>query len=295
MLRVLMGASIELRVKLGANLPVVLADAGQFEQILLNLAANARDAMPSGGFLEIATAAVSAGEVPAEAAKVGEQFVRLTVTDSGCGMDKETLAHIFEPFFTTKAPGKGTGLGLATVFGIVQQSGAWMDVQSEVGKGTTFTIVIPAHDGQTARRREGESVLPATGQGTILVVEDDDSLRALMVATLGGRKYRVLDAKDGVAAMELAKAHAGRIDLVVTDVVMPRLGGRELIPLLLAERPELRILYISGYTDREISEFELGEHAGFLQKPFTPSTLLQIVHSILTEPPARGQAARSGG
>ena len=291
MLRVLMGASIEMRLKLGANLPAVLADAGQFEQILLNFAANARDAMPNGGFFEVATSAVGAADVPAKIAPAAERFVRIQVADSGTGMDKETLAHIFEPFFTTKEPGKGTGLGLATVFGIVEQSGGLLEVQSQVGKGTTFTIFLPAHSGRAAEKAEPERALAVAGGASILIVEDDDALRALMVATLTAKSYLVLDAKDGVAGMQLARSHAGKIDLVITDVVMPRLGGREMISLLLADRPELRILYISGYTDREIWEFELGKHAGFLQKPFTPATLLQTVHTILTEPAARAAAS----
>jgi signal transduction histidine kinase len=293
MLRVLMGAAIEMRLKLGANLPVVLADAGQFEQILLNFAANARDAMPNGGFFEIATSTVTADEVPAKVRPAAERFARISVTDSGSGIDKETLAHIFEPFYTTKEPGKGTGLGLATVFGIVEQSGGWLDVQSQIGKGTTFTILIPAHAGRAAEKPEPDAAVAVTGEGTILIVEDDDALRALMVATLSARRYRVLDAKDGVAGMQLAKSHTGKIDLVITDVVMPRLGGREMITLLLADRPEMRILYISGYTDREIWEFELGKHAGFLQKPFTPATLLQTVHTILTEPAPVESAVRA--
>ena len=263
------------------------ADPGQIEQVLLNLAVNSRDAMPRGGKLTIETADVQVDEAYCDAhfsMPVGS-YVMLAITDTGCGMDKDVQAHIFEPFFTTKEQGKGTGLGLATVHGIVEQSGGHIWVYSELGRGTTFKIYLPTVKG-TSEAAEIRAV-PAGGSETVLLVEDDASLRKLarmILAAQGG--YNVLESAGGNEAQMLAGQYKNRIDLLLTDVVMPGMGGRELSEKLATLRPEMKIMFMSGYTDDTVVRhgvLEVG--TAYVQKPFTSESLLRKVRDALDARP----------
>jgi CheY-like chemotaxis protein len=248
----------------------------------MNLALNARDAMPQGGRLTIETGNLLLDETNARqhAGIEPGRFVVLAVRDTGHGMSADTLRHIFEPFFTTKAPGKGTGLGLATVHGIVKQSGGHIGVQSEPGQGTTFKIYLPRAD---APEEEAPSAPAATdlprGSETVLLVEDEASVRELVRECLAALGYTVLEAGGGAAALELSQAHGAPIHLLVTDMVMPEMGGRELAERLQASRPEARVLYISGYMD--VDHEALTEGMAFLQKPFTIDRLSRKVREAL--------------
>src|SRR5580704_16226733 len=279
------GENIELAFMPGARLGNVKADPSQLEQVVLNLVVNARDAMPQGGRLTIETANVDLDKKYTVQHAVVDPgpYVMLTVTDTGCGMDATTQARIFEPFFTTKEQGKGTGLGLATVYGVIKQSGGYIWVYSELGHGTTFKIYLPkiaASAENTAA--EKNSSAPASGTETILFVEDEQGVRELVCEYLSARGYRVLDASDGVQALDIAAVHPGVIQLLITDVVMPRLSGRELASQIAAARTDLKVLYISGYTDDSI--FRHGVLEGgmeFLQKPFSLRTLAQKIREML--------------
>ena len=279
------GANIELAFLPGANLGRVKADPSQIEQVALNLVVNARDAMPDGGRLTIETSNVHLDrDYATEHAVVDPgQYVVLTVSDSGCGMDAATQARIFEPFFTTKSQSRGTGLGLATVYGVVKQSGGYVWVYSEVGHGTTFKVYLPmvqAPVEKTAPEKPASGHEPGTE--TILFVEDEQSVRELVSEYLSARGYQVLDAADGMQALEIAAAHAGKIQLLITDVVMPRLSGRELAARLAATRPDLKVLYISGYTDDSIFRHGVLEGGmAFLQKPFNLKALATKIREIL--------------
>jgi PAS domain S-box-containing protein len=284
LLRRLIGEDVELEVTPSLGLWAVRADAGQIEQVLVNLAVNARDAMPEGGRLIIATGNVDVDEARAREPGMAPagQYARLIVTDTGTGMTEDTKAHLFEPFFTTKERGKGTGLGLATCHGIVQQSGGYIFCSSEVGKGTTFTIYFPRYHGRAAAAERTEEAPVPGGAETVLVVEDEPSVRALAVGALGERGYRVLEAGNGVEALRVAERHGTRIDLLVTDLVMPRMGGKDLAEQLRATQPDLRVLYTSGYTeDERIRLGEASDQAKFLQKPFTGTTLARRVRDAL--------------
>jgi signal transduction histidine kinase/CheY-like chemotaxis protein len=284
LLRPLIGEDLELDVRLGADAGVVLVDRGQLEQVVTNLVMNAREAMPAGGALAIETSAVAlaAGQVAELAAG---RYATLTVTDAGHGMDEATLARVFEPFFTTKE--RGTGLGLSTVYGIVKQSGGHVAVTSELGRGTRFTLWFPAAEGEarvtpTPHERAAD---PLRGDEELLLVEDQPSVRASIRAILVRYGYRVHEASDAASALKLAEAHPG-IALVITDVVMPRMGGRELVERLLTRRPSLAVIFMSGYAE----DFALGEGASAaavscLQKPFPPELLLQRIRDLLS---ARG-------
>lgn len=284
-LRRLIGEDIELVVKPGASLGHVLVDPGQAEQILMNLAVNSRDAMPTGGRLTIETDNVVLGESD-ESRQIGVAtgpHVVLSVSDTGVGMDAVTQSRIFEPFFTTKGPGSGTGLGLSTVFGIVQQSGGTIGVRSEPGKGTTFNIYFP----RTNRSSPALAKSPLSGERslkgseTILLVEDDALVRALTRKLLCEAGYRVLEAESPEAALALAERHSATIHLLLTDVVMPRMGGRKLADQLCARRPETKVLFMSGYTNDSIIRHGLVDSAvELLQKPFTRVALLSRVRGL---------------
>jgi PAS domain S-box-containing protein len=291
MLRRLIGADVEIVADLAPGLPLVLADPGQLEQVLINLAVNARDAMPDGGRLTLRTAAVTV--TPDEAARLGAgrvagAYVRLSVRDSGIGMESDTLARLFEPFFTTKAPGKGTGLGLATVYGIVKQSGGYVWVTSAPGAGTTFEIDLPAAATPTAEAVDPRADDMASGaamarvDATLLLVEDDVAVRVVTRRILVRHGYTVLEAAHGAAALEVLDRHAGPVDLVLTDVVMPQMSGRAFAQELERRRPGVRVLFMSGYTDDEIlRRGVLAPGVGFLEKPFTAERLLGAVRDGL--------------
>ena len=286
MLRRLIGEDIDLRISLEKGLGLVKSDPGQIDQILVNLAVNARDAMPGGGVLTIRTANVLLDETFAvdHPSVVPGPHVLLSVSDSGMGMTEETKRHMFEPFFTTKEKGKGTGLGLSTVYGIVQQSMGHIVVQSRKGLGTTIMIYLPRMEG------EFEKVPPISATGshrgeTVLVVEDEMPVRMLIEEVLSGEGYRVLAAGEGSEGLRLCNEHAGPIDLLITDVVMPRMGGAELASLLEVESPGTRVLFISGYTNDAISRQGILDNSlAFLEKPFTPEALLRKVRETLDKP-----------
>lgn len=288
MLRRLIGEDILIRTVLAPILDHVWVDPGQIEQVLMNLAVNARDAMPQGGELTIETANV---ELDLDYAQSHSEvqpghYVLLAVSDSGCGMDKATQARIFEPFFTTKEPGEGTGLGLATVYGIVTQSGGHVWVKSELGQGTTFKIYLPVKE-EVVRIREpaGKEQQALHGEETVLLVEDEDSVRALSRHALQAYGYKVLEASHPLDAVQLSEAHEGEIHLLVTDVVMPQINGRRLAELLHPRRPAMKVLYISGYTnDAIVRQGILHNEVSFLQKPFTPLLLGAKVREVLNRP-----------
>ena len=284
LLRPLIGENVEFITTLATDAAHTRADAGQLEQVLMNLVVNARDAMPDGGKLTIETQNI----VVDESHRRGQTFirpgdyVRLSVSDTGMGMDKETQSRIFEPFFTTKEKGKGTGLGLSTVYGIVKQSGGYVLVQSEEQRGTTFHIYLPRVEGVAEKHAPPVPTAALGGSETILLVEDEDSVRQLVRDTLAAKGYRVVEAENGAAGLAAASRHDGRIDLVITDVVMPGMGGRELVGQLAQLRPETRVLYLSGYTeDAILSEGTIETGAAFLQKPFTLQNLSRKVREVL--------------
>jgi two-component system cell cycle sensor histidine kinase/response regulator CckA len=285
MLRRLIGEDIELSVALNPALDRVRVDPRQVEQILMNLAVNARDAMPDGGRVTIETANVTVDEHFAQTTPgvTPGRYVLLAVTDSGHGMDESTRSKIFEPFFTTKDPGKGTGLGLAMVYGIVQQAKGHIEVYSEVGHGTAFKMYLPSVDGGAVPSIQEEDLTAAMhGTETILLVEDAEGVRALLADVLTMYGHQVLVARDGEEGVRLSEEHQGPVDLIVTDIVMPRLGGRELVERVSLQRPKIRALYLSGYTDEAVMRHGVLEAgAAFLQKPFTARQLMTKVRQIL--------------
>jgi len=288
MLKRIIGEHIELQCRYADQLPFVLADPGMMEQVLLNLAVNARDAMPSGGQLLIATDTASVEAAHAHdcsGARAGE-FVRLTVADTGTGIAPEHLPRIFEPFFTTKETGKGTGLGLATVYGIVQQHQGWIEVWSQPGAGATFRVflpVIPPPTGAVAAVEAEKEVLG--GAETILLVEDEYAMRAITRRVLESQGYRIYEATTVREALEVWRSHAEEIELLLTDIVMPQgLTGRELSEQLREQRPALRVILMSGYGADVIgqdTEFFRRTRSYFLQKPFASQDLLQTVRQCL--------------
>lgn len=286
MLRRLIGENIEVSSILEPELWLVKADPSQIEQILMNLVVNARDAMPDGGKLTIETANVELDQNYAGKHVMVSPgpYVMLAVSDTGIGMDAETEAHIFEPFFTTKEIGKGTGLGLSTVYGIVKQSGGYVWVYSEVGQGTTFKVYLPREFEPESAFVKSESRSIARGTETVLLVEDDDMVRNLAREVLESNGYRVLVASEATEALTLCENSRGEIKLVLTDVVMPQMGGKELAARLLQNSPDLKVLYMSGYTDNAIVHHGvLDESVSFLQKPFTPDALAKKVREVLDE------------
>jgi signal transduction histidine kinase/ActR/RegA family two-component response regulator len=278
-----LGEDIAIRVSLGDRLAAVRVDPGQVQQILLNLSVNARDAMPSGGALSIQTRNVVLTEATSRAHSVAKpgQYVVLTVSDEGTGMSAATLAQIFEPFFTTKPKGRGTGLGLSTVFGIVEQSGGHIRVVSAPGKGTTFWVFLPAVGERPHEAAEPREAALPRGTETILLAEDDDELRTLTARVLTAQGYRVLEASDGVDALRVAEEHSGALDLLTTDMVMPAMGGHDLANELTARRPGLKVLFVSGYSDEMVGRGALGPGDAFLQKPVDPKTLARKVREVL--------------
>jgi len=286
MLRRLLGEDIDIEVHRADELGSVLADPGQIEQVIMNLAVNARDAMPQGGKLTIETINAELDEGYAEqhvAVKPG-RFVMLSVTDTGSGMDAETRAHIFEPFFTTKEKGKGTGLGLSTVYGIVKQSGGNIWVYSEPGRGTTFKVYLPRVDAPAADIKRRPVSMMATGSETVLIVEDEEAVRRLADRILRSAGYKVLTAAGGGEALLLCEKHDGAIDLLLTDVVMPQMSGRELAERLAKTSPKLKVLYMSGYTDNAIVHHGvLDPGTRFIGKPFAAAELTRKVREVLDE------------
>lgn len=285
MLRRLIGEDVVFRTALGTDLWSVKADPGQMEQVLVNLVVNARDAMPGGGTLTIETSNVVLDEgysrrhLPVQPGP----YVLLAVSDTGVGMDEATASQVFEPFFTTKERGKGTGLGLSTVYGIVKQSGGFIWLYSELGKGSAFKVYLPCtEDRQSPVRKEVPHVEDLRGEKVILLVEDDEPIRKLAIEILAQYGYTVLSAEDGEEALRVAGAHAGEIDLLLTDVVMPRMGGTQLYGRLRHLRPGIRILYMSGYTDNVIvHQGALDPGIAFLQKPYSPIALARKVKEVL--------------
>jgi two-component system cell cycle sensor histidine kinase/response regulator CckA len=281
----LIGEDVELVIHTVQNLGAVRADAGQMEQIIMNLAVNSRDAMPRGGRLIIETSNVEldSSYTASHPLMAPGPYVLLAVTDTGTGMDADTQARIFEPFFTTKEQGKGTGLGLATVYGIVKQSGGFIWVYSEVGKGTTFKVYLPRVDQQSQKFTPTHSAedMPR-GSETILLVEDEQDVREIAreFLVLGG--YTVLEANDGDAAIEHAGRHQGPIHVLLTDMVMPGLTGRELASRLTSVRPGLKVIFMSGYTEQAAGcPGEWDSSSVLLSKPFTRSAILRTVREVL--------------
>jgi PAS domain S-box-containing protein len=287
MLQRLIGEDISLTTTLAPALKQVKADAGQIEQVIMNLAVNARDAMPQGGKLTIETCNVELGDDYAKMhpeVKPG-RYVLLAVTDTGAGMSQETKARIFEPFFTTKGPGKGTGLGLATVYGIVKQWGGHVGVYTELGQGTSFKVYLPlvAGTAPSSKSVNGVRIAPH-GHETILLVEDEDAVRAITKLALQIHDYTVLEARSGEEAVRICEQHTEPIHLLITDVVMPNMGGRQVAERMAASKQGIKVLYLSGYTDDAVVRHGiLQAEVAFLQKPFTPMALANKVREVLDQ------------
>jgi two-component system, cell cycle sensor histidine kinase and response regulator CckA len=294
MLRRLIGEDIELGVELAPDLGNVSVDRGQIEQVLMNLVVNSRDALPTGGAVKMCTHNVNVGEADVTEHGVPQPgpYVVLEVTDNGCGMAEATKARIFEPFFTTKEVGKGTGLGLATVFGIVQQCGGNIWVYSEPGNGTTFRIYLPQAD--EVEPSSHEVIVPMTLEGTetILLVEDQDEVRQVALHILRRYGYHVIEARNAGEALLTCERHPRAIHLLLTDVVMPQMNGRELAERLLKIRPDMRVLYMSGYTeDAIVRHGVLDSGIAYLQKPFEPEKLARRVREVLEARPRNSMNA----
>jgi Signal transduction histidine kinase regulating C4-dicarboxylate transport system len=285
----LLGENIELKLDQASGLWPVKADLHQFEQVIINLAVNSRDAMPGGGKLTIRTANVD----ERESRELGSlqilpgEYVLIEVRDTGCGMSEEVKQKIFEPFFSTKEVGRGTGLGLSTVFGIVKQSGGYIHVESEEGRGTAMCVYLPRHQeapGEVEPRPERRVEKPKdlTGRGTVLLVEDEDAVRSFAARALGQRGYQVLEASTGTEALDVFESHQGDVDLVLSDVVMPEMDGPTLMAKLRRDRPDLKIIFISGYAEDSFRK-HLAENEDFmfLQKPFDLKELAAAVKAAL--------------
>jgi CheY-like chemotaxis protein len=283
LLRPLIGEHIRIETRLDPGVSRILADPHQIEELIMNLAANSRDAMPHGGEFRIETGMANMSEMqPENPARKVERWVRLRISDTGCGMDERTREHAFEPFFTTKGVGKGTGLGLSTVYGIVRQNDGEIHLSSAPGRGTTFDLYFPAVLG-----REAEGELPAgraaraKAAGTILVAEDEPALRELVRHTLEQSGYKVFEAGDGYEAVRILEQHAGDIHLLLTDVIMPLMNGHELASRVRTMRPGIQVLYMSGYTDDVLAFHGIASpEIAFIQKPFTPSELIARVATM---------------
>ncbi len=281
-----MGDDVEVALVNHSGSALVEADPGQIDQIVMNLAVNSRDAMPKGGKLTLEVNNVDFDDTFARhhPPMTPGPYVSLAVSDTGVGMDSETLTRIFEPFFTTKDVGKGTGLGLSTVYGIVQQSGGQIFVYSEVGRGTTFKIYLPNAEQKIAHDvlAESETELAKVSEATILLVEDDELIRGLTRQMLEEHGYRVLEASDGISALKLVRTDANHFDLVLTDVVMKGMSGPELVRELNRSNPVLRAIFMSGYTGDLVGDVDLAQTGVvLLEKPFTRSALLRVVYESL--------------
>jgi two-component system, cell cycle sensor histidine kinase and response regulator CckA len=294
MLPRMIGEHIDVVTHLAADLGSVKADPGQLEQVIMNLAINARDAMPRGGQIVIRTRNIDVGPQPERAALRPGPYVMLQFHDTGYGMDRDTLDHLFEPFFTTKEKGKGTGLGLATVYAIVQQSAGDLCVQSDQGKGTTVTICLPRVDDKI---KPAEDISPAAtaagGTETILLVEDEEGVRRLLKHVLAKQGYTVIEAANGPEALAVFRELRRPVELLLTDIVMPRMSGRELAERLLRLQPGLKVMYMSGYMNEAlVGTGTLGAGAKFLPKPLRPELLAAAVRELLDSPAAGdGQVA----
>jgi two-component system, cell cycle sensor histidine kinase and response regulator CckA len=291
LLRRLMGADIEMVTLCGAEIGTVKADRAQIEQVIMNLVVNARDAMPNGGRLTVETSNVELDTAYARdhtSVKPG-RYVMLAVSDTGIGMDAQTQAHIFEPFFTTKEGGRGTGLGLSTVYGIVKQSGGYIWVYSEPEHGSTFKVYLPRVEAPVeAAPSPTEETTMRKGTETILLVEDEEAIRELTRAILDAQGYNVVVAETATHAEQLSASSSGEIDLLLTDVVMPGVSGRELARRITSRHPHTRVLYTSGYSDNVITQGGVLEPGvAFLQKPFTPRGLAAKVREVLDAVPAK--------
>jgi signal transduction histidine kinase/ActR/RegA family two-component response regulator len=284
MLRRLIGEDVTLDTALDVEPKHVKADPGQIEQVILNLAVNARDAMPHGGRITVATSTLqlAAEQIPRHAGVEPGPYVALTVSDTGTGIDEITRGRIFEPFYTTKEQGKGTGLGLSTVYGIVQQSGGFIELESEPGAGTTFRILLPQVEEEVERTVRHAPTGTMDGSETVLMVEDEIAVRVLVRRVLDRAGYHVLEAASGAEALDLVETTDLPIDILLTDVVMPGMSGRELADELCARFPTLRVLFMSGYTDEAIVHHGVLEAGvSFMEKPFTPEILLQRLREAL--------------
>jgi CheY-like chemotaxis protein len=273
MLHRLLGGDVVLETELDPELGNILVDPGQIEQVLVNLTLNARDAMPTGGQVRIATVNTELE---------GEAHVSLSVSDTGTGIDESLQARIFEPFFTTKQGGGGRGLGLSLVYGMVEQAGGRITVQSAPGQGATFTIHFPRYWGPEAPIGTLLQRMPEIGTETLLLVEDEAAVRSSVRRLLEWHGYTVLEARNGAEALRVYEAHEEGVDLVLTDVVMPEMGGHELVERLRARRPDLRVLFMSGYAERAfISNGSMPAGTGYLEKPFTVETLMRRLRQVL--------------
>ena len=285
MLRRVIGEDVTIDWRPSDRLGSVRADPSEIEQVMLNLVVNAGDAMPNGGVVSVTTCTVDFTGADLHPELPPGRYVRLRVADTGMGMDAATRRRIFEPFFTTKGPGKGTGLGLSTVYGIVENLRGTIDVESTPGSGTTFSVYLPQHEEPAEVIGSGTiATLAPRGVETILLVEDEEGIRALGARILERHGYTVLEAREGRDALTVAAQHGGRIDLLLTDVVMPEMGGKQLAETLMARDPSVRVLFVSGYTDGDISRRgELDPCTAFLQKPFTARSLLARVREVLDD------------
>jgi CheY-like chemotaxis protein len=295
MLDRLIGEDIELVTELDPLLGQVMADPDQIQQVIMNLVVNARDAMPEGGKLEIAVKNVDVDETSAVPPDVVPgKYVLMTITDTGIGMDEHTLQSAFEPFFTTKQRGKGTGLGLSTVYGIVRQSGGWIDVRSELGQGTSCRIYLPRIEATSVpNRAEADKSKALRGDETVLVVEDNEAVRKLTQTILTAYGYQVLEAANSTEAFAIEKGYPDEIHLLLTDVILPGMNGKAMSERMRALRPSLRVLFTSGYAPDVIARRGvLQKDVAYLQKPFGPETLVAKVREVLTDTSA---PKRTGG
>jgi CheY-like chemotaxis protein len=286
MLRRLVGENIFIECRPSSVLPMVRADEGMMEQVVMNLVVNARDAMPHGGRLQMKTEPCVLDAITVRSHPEGRagEFICLTVQDEGCGMSPEVMARIFEPFFTTKDVGKGTGLGLATVYGIVSQHQGWIEVESQVGLGTTFRVYLPADKLLVASKgTNGENGANVAGHETVMLVEDEEAVRTLASIVLQKYGYRVVEASSSAEAFQLWKRYEGEVAMLITDVMIPGThSGHELVRELRKERPDLKVLYTSGYDLDRLGAGSLGdEHDFVLQKPYLPKKLAEMVRQVL--------------